>query len=40
MSNEVKVVDKSYLERRFQAGEHQVSIDTSVTEFQLNAEQE
>ena len=40
VSNDVKVVDKSYLERGFQAQEHQLIIDTTSTEFKLNAEQE
>jgi hypothetical protein len=40
VSNDVKVVDKSYLEKGFQAREHQVVIDTTSTEFKLNVEQE
>jgi hypothetical protein len=40
LTNEVKVVDKSYLERRFHAGDHQDHIDTTVADFCLNAEQE
>jgi hypothetical protein len=36
----VKIVDKSYLEKSFVAGEHKVQIDETVTKFELNKEQE
>jgi len=38
--NVVKIVDKSYLEKSFVAGEHKVQIDETVTKFELNKEQE
>jgi hypothetical protein len=36
----VKVVDKSYLEKLFVAGEHAHQIDKTVLKFGLNKEQE
>src|SRR6202522_1211661 len=38
--NVVKIVDKSYLEKSFVAGEYKVQIDETITKFELNKEQE
>ena len=38
--NQIKIVDKSYLEKTFHSPEHKNSIDTICNEFQLNEEQE
>ena len=38
--NEVKVVDKCYLEKSFHAGEHQQVVDSTASKFHLNVEQE
>ncbi|KDR76762.1 hypothetical protein GALMADRAFT_67297, partial [Galerina marginata CBS 339.88] len=38
--NLVKIVDKSYLEKSFNAGENKVQIDQVVAKFSLNTEQE
>ena len=38
--NQVKIVDKSYIERRQHSVAHEVIIDSIVTKFQLNKEQE
>ena len=37
--NVVKIVDKSYLEKSFVAGEHKVQIYETITKFELNKEQ-
>ena len=38
--NIVKIVDKSFLEKSFVAGEHAIKIDDTVLKFRLNKEQE
>jgi PIF1-like helicase len=38
--NEVKVIDKAYLEQRFHAGEHQIHIDRTTVDFGLNTAQQ